>query len=399
MSSKKDVLKLMKERLQTKIDAAWEYVRTRLFYDETELIYDHVIDDLDYFPTREDADASFPNPCGYGTGMEDSMINGASMLLACIGRYRREGRAEDEALAHRLVSGILRCFSAARSQGFLPRSVTPCDGVSHYIDSSRDQYTLCVYGMHVYWNSGLSNEDERLRIADMLTAFARRADKNVTPENGYDLLREDGMPSLCNVMWGDSLGNHETLRLPMIYLAAWEVSGERHWYSQYLRYRDEAIRRALPMAGRYWHLYTLQQMQMSARLCYDLEENDEKKKDYLNVMREVAYFIEERIPQTHAALEARDDYNAPFLSYKKTPLEKRRVSVAGDCPNYSPVRAEADSFFVLQDAIDTLTVLRLCPGWKENEAATELYLAAIDKIDFQTHVTSVPVQMLEAYYT
>ena len=25
-------------------------------------------------------------------------------------------------------------------------------------------------------------------------------------------------------------------------------------------------------------------------------------------------------------------------------------------------------------------------------------LAAVDKIDFQTHVTSVPVQMLEAYY-
>ena len=139
-------------------------------------------------------------------------------------------------------------------------------------------------------------------------------------------------------------------------------------------------------------------MQMSARLCYALEEDEEKKKEYLHVMREVARFITEQIPKTRAALEAREDYNAPFLSYKKTPLEKRRVPVAGDCPNYSPVRAEADSFFVLQDAVDTLTVLHLCPGWKVSEAATELYLAAIDKIDFCTHVTSVPVQMLEAYY-
>lgn len=381
------------------IAEAWHYVTDRLFWEETELIYDHVTDDLSYFPTKEEAEASFPNPCGYGTGMEDSMINGGSMLLACVGRYRKSGDEAAVHLAHRLVSGILRCQRTARSHGFLPRSVTPRDGVSHYIDSSRDQYTLCIYGIHVYLRSGLATPDERADIAAMLVSFAERAEKNVTPENGFDLLREDGMPSLCNVMWGDTLGNHEFLRLPMIYLAAWEASGDAHWFAKYQQCRDEAIERSLPMTGRYWHLYTLQQMQMSARLCYDLESDEDQKASYLRVMQQIADYVANAIPKTRIALDARDDYNAPFLSFHQTALEPRKGSVAGGYPNLAPVRTEADSFFVLQDAVDTLTVLRLCPERTIDGEALALYRAAVEKIDFSKHVTSVPVQMLEAYYT
>lgn len=380
------------------IDLAWSFVRDRLFYEKTNLIYDHVLDDLSYFPTPEDAAASFPNPCGYGTGMEDSMINGASMLLACIGRQKREESAAAEALAHRLVKGILDCRETAKSYGFLPRSVTPLDGKSHYIDSSRDQYTLCVYAMHVYLSSELVTDAERARIADMLVAFAARAKRNVTPENGYDLLREDGLPTLCTVMWGEDLGNHEMMRLPMLYLAAWEASGDAHWLELYRGIREEALDRSLPMMGRYSHLYTLQQMQMSVRLCYDLDPDASYRKRFMEILDAVADYVEAKIPQTRKNLHARADYNAPFRSFREVPLAERRTPVAGGCPNLSPVRDEADSFFILQDALDTVNVLNLCPNRILCEDAIGLYKEAMEKIDFSTHVTSVPVQALEAFY-
>ncbi len=39
---------------QERIETAWRFVWDRLYSEHTELIYDHVLDDLSYFPTRED---------------------------------------------------------------------------------------------------------------------------------------------------------------------------------------------------------------------------------------------------------------------------------------------------------------------------------------------------------
>ena len=83
------------------------------------------------------------------------------------------------------------------------------------------------------------------------------------------MLQEDGSPSLVTKLWGESLGNHEVMRLPMIYMFAYEISGDSHWLGKYEGIIDEALDRSLPMA-RYWHLYALQQMQVSTLLCYEL---------------------------------------------------------------------------------------------------------------------------------
>ena len=386
------------ETQKRKIDDLWRFVRERLFFEPTNLIYDHVIDDLAYFPTTDEALSNFPNPCGYGTGMEDSMINGSSMLLACLGRYQAERDEEAKALAHRLVAGILNCQSKAKTIGFLPRSLTPCDGESHYVDSSRDQYTLCVYAMCQYYRSELATVEERAGIKRMLVSFAIRAEQNVTVENRYDLLREDGLPSVCSVMWGETLGNHEYLRLPMIYLAAWSVSGDAHWLEFYRAIRAEAVACSLPMTGRYWHLYTLQQMQMSARLCYDLDPDDGWKEEYGKILSAVAHYVTDHTEETLEALRSRDDYNAPFRSFHEVPLAPRRGEAPDGGPNLSPVRAEYHAFFILQDAVDTLNVVNLCPDVAPSESVVALYLQALERMDSSKHVTSVPVQALEAYY-
>ena len=377
---------------------AWDFVTKRLFYEPTGLIYDHVWEDLSYFPTPEEAKSSFPNPCGYGTGMEDSMINAGSMLLAALGRYRLEDNLEAAEMAHKLVQGILHCQSTARSHGFLPRSVAPSDGVSHYIDSSRDQYTLCVFGVCAYLRTKLPTEEERERLGRMLVAFAERAERNVTPENGFDMLREDGLPTVCTVMWGETLGNHEYLRLPMIDLAAWWVSGDAHWLDRYQRICDEAIERSLPMTGRYWHLYTLQQMQMSAWLCFALDPSESRRARYREILCAVADYAIASVPAVREKLLQRNDYNFPFCSFHETELAPRPRAVAGDCPNFSPVRAEADSFFILQDALDIQNVIALCPDRTPTTESLTLLCEAVDRIDFSKHVTSAPVQLLEAYY-
>ena len=161
----------------------------------------------------------------------------------------------------------------------LPRSVILQDGEGHYIDSSRDQYTMFVYGAYRYVHSDICESREREALARVLTGFARRAEQNVTKENGYDLRRDDGGNSLNCVMWGNELGNHEYCRLPAIYLAAWDISGEEHWLELYRKIREEAYRKSLPMTE-YWHLYTLQQMQAALYVCREADPDWGWKQKY-----------------------------------------------------------------------------------------------------------------------
>lgn len=151
-------------------------------------------------------------------------------------------------------------------------------GTSHYINSSIDQYTLFIFGAHRYINSDICTNEEKKNLSRILEGFAKRAEKNVTKENCYDMLRDDCGKSLSTTFWGENLGNHEYLRLPMIYLAAWEASGNECWLEAYRKIRSEAYEKSLPM-GSYWHLYTLQQMQVSVRLCYDADPDKRLTKE------------------------------------------------------------------------------------------------------------------------
>ena len=74
--------------------------------------------------------------------------------------------------------------------------------------------------------------------------FAELADRmlaNVTPENDYNALMADGRkdPKGLLKMW--KVRPHEAARLPMIYLAAAEVTGEAKYREAYERYIDAAL--------------------------------------------------------------------------------------------------------------------------------------------------------------
>ena len=67
------------------------YIRNHLFLEKTGLIYDHIaVGQEKEFPTAAEISSCFPNPGGNSTGMEDGMINGATMLDACLIKYEKE---------------------------------------------------------------------------------------------------------------------------------------------------------------------------------------------------------------------------------------------------------------------------------------------------------------------
>ena len=66
--------------MNLKTEQLWDFIWGSFFCDKTNLIYDFRIHNgkngcTDDLPTPYEISKSFPNPSGYGTGMEDSVLN------------------------------------------------------------------------------------------------------------------------------------------------------------------------------------------------------------------------------------------------------------------------------------------------------------------------------------
>lgn len=171
------------------------------------------------------------------------MLSGGTALDALIADYNVTGDASLKAIADKLFKGMMLCANCGKTHGFIARAVSPKDGVSHYTDTSRDQYTHWVYAAIRLYNSSLCDNGQKAHIRRVLVALAERCETNVTKENDYNILRDDGKKGLVGKMWGD-IGPHEYLRLPMFYLAAYHVSGDGHWKEMCFKYRDEALEKS-----------------------------------------------------------------------------------------------------------------------------------------------------------
>lgn len=385
--------------LHTKINEAIDFIKNNLFSNKTCLIYDHVIKGREQeFPTATEISNVFPNPCGYTTGMEDCMISGATMLDALIIRYEKEHDKDAADFAKKLVKGMLNCAFSAKTDGFLPRAVSIEDGKSHYPDSSRDQYTMFAFGMHQYLSSTLCTPDERKDISKAAVGIARRAERNVTQETGYDMLTDNGGPTLNNVMWGEKLGNHEYMRLPMLYLLSYEASGDKHWWEKYVEIRENAYEGSLHMTD-YWALYTLQQMQASVRLCYDVEQNTEWRKRYLSLMNTVADYTEGIIDGVRAKMNSFNNYNDVqhcFRELKMIPDE--RFMRLGHPSAFKIIRCDSNAFFTLQDCAQVSIITGTTPNRVLSEKSKRLFNEAFSKIDLSKHERNLPLFFIDGYY-
>lgn len=394
-----------------KLKQAFDFTFDKMLCKRTNLIYDYRVcgygDPLtDHLPPIEYIQKSIPNPCGWGTGMEDCMISAGVALDTLMYQYERDKDPSLIPLAQRIFDGMLRCATVSKERGFLARSVSPVDGVTHYMDSSRDQYTHFVYSAVGYFNSAMSSDTEKTQIKEVLIAFADRAERNITEENDYNYLREDGKKGAVLRMWGPKVGKHEAFRLPMIYIAAWHISGKPKYYDLYMKYRDKAleISQSIDYEKKPPLPFGISQMVYSLRLAYDLDPDPLFKARCLKYLewladycrgRSVAYIKEACSQENRWQLDYSPVAWTEAPAFLETYLDgypyfvptqlftwKEGYSLARKYPVYSACYA---------------LVYIMCPSTVYDAELMDSLKLMIDTIDYEKHNTNGPIFTLCAY--
>lgn len=277
-------------------------VRETLYCPETGLIYDYVTSRepaqrFAHLPCRAEVEANLPNPCGWGTGMEDCAINAGTMLDTL---WRIDG---DPLWAARLVDGMERCITLHGRNGFVARGFSVRAPEVCYSNSSRDQFTLAVYGLwRVLRFFPTVPDSTREKAAVLLKAIAEDCRTHVTPENHFNLMRLDGREALVSKMW--ECDDHEALRLPMIYAAAFIATGEREWLEEAKRFLGPGVEQSMRMHNRdsWWDL-PIAQMQFSLLLLRECGLFPEKEAQLDQVLARTGEFGLSHLESTIAEAE------------------------------------------------------------------------------------------------
>ena len=301
-------------RLPECVAQAWEVTWARFYLPRTHLFYDYLTSyepgkELAHLPSAAEVRRGYPNECGYGTGMEDGMISAGVMLSLVVDRYAVTQEAFLRERAHDVFQGVRLCATAHGASGFLARAVCHEDLKSIYPNSSRDQYTHAVHGLWMYARSPLCSPGTRAEIGAIVSAVADRMTRNVTPANDYDSLRADGSRDTRGIsrMW--NVMGHEAARLPMLYAAAWDVTGKPEYRDLCRKYVAEAVRQSANIDGRQ-PTYALLQMQGSLELLDALEQEPALKSQMRGVMAAVSARCADR---AHAAGRVADTLDLTAL--------------------------------------------------------------------------------------
>jgi len=284
--------------LEKKMDQAWEVAWSRFFQKDSQTFMDYLSSyepgkELAHLPSAEEVGRQYPNPCGYSTGMEDGMILGGAMLSLICDRFAVTGEQTLRDSADQVFRGMRRCATVHGVPGFIARNVCPEDRKSVYINSSRDQYTHFVHGLWRYYHSPLADQATKAEIRSILAAVAERMITFVNPENNHDFCRADGKRcplGICR-MW--NVKAHEAARLPMIYAAAWDTTGNER-YRQLRKYAADAVAQSTgPVENN--PAYALLQMQCSLELLYQLEPSKDVRNTISKTMKHVSSLAERRL--------------------------------------------------------------------------------------------------------
>ncbi|MCB1229344.1 MAG: hypothetical protein KDN19_03710 [Verrucomicrobiae bacterium] len=296
---------------------AWEVLWDRFFLEDVQTFGDYLSSyepgrELVHLPTAEEVERQYPNPCGYGTGMEDGAILGGAMLSLIIDRHAVTGEERMREDLAKVFGGLKRCATAHGVPGFLARNVCPTDEKLVYINSSRDQVTHCVHGLWKYYHSGLADEMIREEIRIVLASIADRMTAFCTPENHYDFCRADGVPGPLGIcrMW--EVQAHEAARLPMIYAAAWDVTGNQAYHKRYRELVAKAVSQSVA-PDEHLPAYALLQMQCSLELLRVLETDENLRSEMDGIMRHVAGIATKRATQVSRRLSEKTPQELAML--------------------------------------------------------------------------------------
>ena len=367
--------------VQEKVMRCLKVAESELFHPETNLFYDYrtSLDHehrFDHLPTPEDIAACQPNPCSWRSGQEDCAINGGVAL----DMYIHAGNAE---MASKVFRGLELCGRISGVPGFLARSVSPRDGKSFYPESSRDQYTHYVCSLRNYFHSELPTVREKESIIKLLSDAALFCEKYVTPENNWMLPRADfaaGQSSVCK-MW--ETNPHEIARLPMIYAAAWSVTGDEHFLKCFNSCAGIAAERSMLLRPQgYNNCYALMQMMFSCRLIYDVAPDARLKEQYKEVMSLIDEYLSFNI--LRAGIENnKADYSAPMVDWH----DIRQGTIMPDCRYVLPLKPEKHehAFKTLRECSEGMLTALMHPEPNITALRKRIFRTVLNSFEPETH--------------
>jgi len=398
-----------------KLNDAWDLLTKVLFCEKTNLIYDSIgsrdhAHRFDHLPFPEEIALNLPNPNSWGTGMEDSMLNAGPALEAALYWARTEPKKKVRALkfARKLIGGMELCTTVHGVKGFLVRSVSHRDGKSCYCDSSRDQYTLFIYGLWRFFHSEFATEADKARISRMLCNTADYCERSVKPETGNNLMRLDGGRGLVSEMIG--ICAHEEYRLPMFYLAAFDCSGSKKYLRLYETLADHALDVTLAMdMNKNWWDIQLMQMQISLALGLKADPDAARRKRIRKAMLQTAGLAEKSFYTDADKLEKHTgplDLLAELWSKSKnmhivpgTQFDNKASLFDG---KFYLKPEEPYDFFIARELIrgvgNRAVAVALCADYTPDPGFYARFEQVADIPDYKTHTSADVCNILQAHY-
>ena len=376
---------------------------TNQFYDFR--TSDDINETLKALPTLEEVKRLWPNFVGWGTCMEDNNITASYMLLSAMSEYRLTKDASLLDDIHDFAKGLLLNAEVSSQTGFLARNVHPSDCKTHYINSSRDQYTYWIYSMSLFLKSEFATNNEKERIKKALVNFAIKAEKDVKPENNYCLTKEDGTPAVASSMLKDVMAA-EAFRLPMIYMAAYAASNDSKWLNLYKSIREEtlSLSEKVDVSIYKGQIIALIQMMVSLVFVYEYEVDESYKIRLLALMKKLS---DEVMPLVNRAYERMDEFHKlnNSVNYLK-PFRENSYFNAGrlweygyDLYIYTPI---ADVYGELaappRVIAEGLMIQALCPERAIPEEQLDIFINTLKNIKLNGAAFYYPSYYIACYW-
>lgn len=384
------------QELHDKAEEAWTRSWEWYFHPVTGLFYDYLCstdmtERFRYLPTPEEIARQCPNPNGWGAGMEDSSINAGVWMGMICDRYEVTGEERLREAASRVFEGMALCGTLSPSVGLILRSVSPVDAKSHFMESSRDQYTWHAYGLWRFSHSGLASEDQRETIRSIMTAVCERMERNIRPgETDYHICREDGKPGLVDKMW--YVDPHEVARLPMLYAIGADLTGEAHWWDMYRKYAQEAAEGSLEVPPHMKTVYAFLQEQVSLEALYELAGDDAPMKAaWLRALE----FVGQRVAEFPAqSLQyAPMDISAQDMDWRHWEFVNQSGYQVPRWPQ--SLRTEQAA---TREPGEALLAQLMCPTWQPSDEWVALLAQTVCQIDYSATVGYGLFYPLAAYW-
>ncbi|MBR6772083.1 MAG: hypothetical protein IKM29_01690 [Clostridia bacterium] len=388
------------------MEKVWDFVWNKLFDERTCMFYNYLTGHepdaaTKYLPEPKLIQHHVPNPAGYGTAMEDCMLNAGLMMDAVVSRYEVSGDTEMKTYADKIFRGMELDATVSPQKGFLPRGVSPADCQSHYIDTSRDQYTNWIYGAFRFYYSDLSDDRQKESIRHILIAMSEKMEAEIIPQNNHCFLREDGKIGSVGQMWGD-IHSHEFLRLPMLYLLTWKTTKIKHFETLYLRYRDEALIKTMNHVPLSSPTYAGLQLQFSLRLVHDLDGASEVKEACAKFMKKMsAPYLEMSVDKAAELMteEGSEWLAIPYVNWKEA--KARYAGIWGELAYFIPEPTDSRehlSYYALRAVGEGFAVASLCPNIEIPNDKLEILCRMAEFVDYGKHSTCAPIALLQGYW-